>query len=76
MWCSFFFLCDRDKHFKTSKEVSGVDMLEVQRFYEKISKNPKVFQEVRIWYKDSHYADTEELWICAWNLGMKYQPNS
>ncbi|KFO86828.1 E3 ISG15--protein ligase HERC5, partial [Buceros rhinoceros silvestris] len=40
------FLEKRDKHFRTSKEASGVDMLEVQRFYEKISKNPKVFQEV------------------------------
>ncbi|XP_010129732.1 PREDICTED: E3 ISG15--protein ligase HERC5-like, partial [Buceros rhinoceros silvestris] len=41
------FLEKRDKHFRTSKEASGVDMLEVQRFYEKISKNPKVFQEVQ-----------------------------
>ncbi|NWS54589.1 HERC5 ligase, partial [Chunga burmeisteri] len=40
------FLEKRDKHFKTSKEVSGVDMSEVQRFYEKISKKAKVFQEV------------------------------
>ncbi|KFU98790.1 E3 ISG15--protein ligase HERC5, partial [Tauraco erythrolophus] len=40
------FLEKRDKHFKTSKEVSGVDMSEVQCFYEKISKEPKVFQEV------------------------------
>ncbi|NXF34649.1 HERC5 ligase, partial [Nyctibius bracteatus] len=40
------FLEKRDKHFKTSKEVSGVDMSEVQRFYEKISKKPEVFQEV------------------------------
>ncbi|NXC67493.1 HERC5 ligase, partial [Anhinga anhinga] len=40
------FLEKRDKHFKTSKEVSGVDMSEVQRFYKKISKKPKVFQEV------------------------------
>ncbi|KFV44431.1 E3 ISG15--protein ligase HERC5, partial [Gavia stellata] len=40
------FLEKRDKHFKTSKEVSGVDMSEVQHFYEKISKKPKVFQEV------------------------------
>ncbi|XP_009708889.1 PREDICTED: probable E3 ubiquitin-protein ligase HERC3, partial [Cariama cristata] len=41
------FLEKRDKHFKTSKEVSGVDMSEVQRFYEKISKKAKVFQEVQ-----------------------------
>lgn len=60
-----FYLCDRDKHFKTSKEFSGVDLSEVQRFYEKISQKPKVFEEVRIRYKDSHYADTKELWICA-----------
>ncbi|NXA76037.1 HERC5 ligase, partial [Thryothorus ludovicianus] len=40
------FLDKRDKHFKTSKEVSGVDMSEVQRFYEKISKNQTVYQEV------------------------------
>ncbi|KFZ63033.1 E3 ISG15--protein ligase HERC5, partial [Antrostomus carolinensis] len=40
------FLEKRDKHFKTSKEVSGVDMSEVQYFYEKISEKPKVFQEV------------------------------
>ncbi|XP_075005669.1 putative E3 ubiquitin-protein ligase HERC4 isoform X3 [Calonectris borealis] len=41
------FLEKRDKHFKTSKEFSGVDMSEVQRFYEKISKKPKVFQQVQ-----------------------------
>ncbi|NXQ96958.1 HERC5 ligase, partial [Sagittarius serpentarius] len=40
------FLEKRDKHFKTSKEFSGVDMSEVQHFYEKISKKRKVFQEV------------------------------
>ncbi|NWT80680.1 HERC5 ligase, partial [Lanius ludovicianus] len=40
------FLDKRDKHFKTSKEVSGIDMSEVQRFYEKISKNQAVYQEV------------------------------
>ncbi|NXI75808.1 HERC5 ligase, partial [Rhipidura dahli] len=40
------FLDKRDKHFKTSKEVSGIDMSEVKRFYEKISKNPSVYQEV------------------------------
>ncbi|KFZ57880.1 E3 ISG15--protein ligase HERC5, partial [Podiceps cristatus] len=40
------FLEKRDKHFKTSKEVSGVDMSEVQRFYEKISNKPKVFERV------------------------------
>lgn len=56
-----FYICHRDKHFKTSKEVSGVDMAEVQHFYEKVSKVPKVFGEVRIQYKDSHYTDTEKL---------------
>ncbi|NXG94287.1 HERC5 ligase, partial [Stercorarius parasiticus] len=40
------FLEKRDKHFKTSKEFSGIDLTEVQRFYEKISKKPKVFKEV------------------------------
>ncbi|NXR51314.1 HERC5 ligase, partial [Hippolais icterina] len=40
------FLDKRDKHFKTSKEVSGVDMSEVKRFYKKIRKNPTVYQEV------------------------------
>ncbi|XP_051474889.1 E3 ISG15--protein ligase HERC5-like isoform X2 [Apus apus] len=41
------FLGKSDKHFKTSKEFSGVDMSEVQRFYEKIKKKPEVFQEVQ-----------------------------
>ncbi|NXB26598.1 HERC5 ligase, partial [Rhagologus leucostigma] len=40
------FLDKRDKHFKTSKEVSGVDMSEVKRFCEKISKNQTIYQEV------------------------------
>ncbi|NXV13902.1 HERC5 ligase, partial [Cepphus grylle] len=40
------FLEKRDKHFKTSKEFLGIDLTEVQRFYEKISKKPKVFTEV------------------------------
>ncbi|NXI28009.1 HERC5 ligase, partial [Sterrhoptilus dennistouni] len=40
------FLDKRDKHFKTSKEVSGIDMSEVKRFYKKISKNQTVCQEV------------------------------
>ncbi|NXC06568.1 HERC5 ligase, partial [Orthonyx spaldingii] len=40
------FLDKRDKHFKTSKEVSGVDMSEVKRFYEKISKKQTVYREV------------------------------
>ncbi|KFP69951.1 E3 ISG15--protein ligase HERC5, partial [Acanthisitta chloris] len=40
------FLEKRDKHFKTSKEVSGVDISEVKCFYKKISKKPEVFQEV------------------------------
>lgn len=44
----FFLCCDRDKHFKTSKEVSGIDMSEVKRFYEKISKKQTVYREVRI----------------------------
>ncbi|XP_009069800.1 PREDICTED: probable E3 ubiquitin-protein ligase HERC3, partial [Acanthisitta chloris] len=41
------FLEKRDKHFKTSKEVSGVDISEVKCFYKKISKKPEVFQEVQ-----------------------------
>ncbi|XP_053795912.1 probable E3 ubiquitin-protein ligase HERC4 [Vidua chalybeata] len=41
------FLDKRDKHFKTSKEVSGVDISEVKRFYGKISKNQTVYQEVQ-----------------------------
>ncbi|XP_065548378.1 probable E3 ubiquitin-protein ligase HERC4 isoform X2 [Lathamus discolor] len=41
------FLEKRDKHFKTSKGVSGVDMSRVQCFYEKISKKPNIFQEVK-----------------------------
>ncbi|NXF72756.1 HERC5 ligase, partial [Sclerurus mexicanus] len=40
------FLEKRDKHFKTSKEVSGVDMSEVKHFYKKISEKPELFQEV------------------------------
>ncbi|NXO71286.1 HERC5 ligase, partial [Phainopepla nitens] len=40
------FLDKRDKHFKTSKEVSGVDMSEVKHFYKKISNNRIVFQKV------------------------------
>ncbi|KFV60447.1 E3 ISG15--protein ligase HERC5, partial [Tyto alba] len=40
------FLEKRDKHFKTSKEFSGVDISEVQCFYEKIIKKPELFQEV------------------------------
>ncbi|OWK60379.1 E3 ISG15--protein ligase HERC5 [Lonchura striata] len=39
------FLDKRDKHFKTSREVSGVDMSEVKHFYGKISKNQIVYQE-------------------------------
>uniref|UniRef100_A0A8C6N615 Uncharacterized protein n=1 Tax=Melopsittacus undulatus TaxID=13146 RepID=A0A8C6N615_MELUD len=35
------------QHFKTSREVSGVDMSQVQRFYEKISKKPNIFCEVK-----------------------------
>ncbi|XP_021404911.2 putative E3 ubiquitin-protein ligase HERC4 [Lonchura striata] len=41
------FLDKRDKHFKTSREVSGVDMSEVKHFYGKISKNQIVYQEVQ-----------------------------
>lgn len=41
------FLEKRDKHFKTSKEVSGVDMSQVKCFYEKISKKQNIFQEVQ-----------------------------
>ncbi|NWY73304.1 HERC5 ligase, partial [Erithacus rubecula] len=40
------FLDKRDKHFKTSKEVSGVDISEVKRFYKKISEKQTVYQEV------------------------------
>ncbi|NXM72242.1 HERC5 ligase, partial [Serilophus lunatus] len=40
------FLDKRDKHFKTSKEVSGVDMSKVNQFYKKISEKPVFFQEV------------------------------
>lgn len=42
------FLDKRGKHFKTSKEISGVDMAEVLSFCKKISKNVEVYQEVRI----------------------------
>ncbi|XP_064507956.1 probable E3 ubiquitin-protein ligase HERC3 isoform X1 [Pseudopipra pipra] len=41
------FLQKRDKHFKTSKEFSGVDMSKVKHFYKKISEMPKLFQEVQ-----------------------------
>ncbi|NXL87493.1 HERC5 ligase, partial [Alectura lathami] len=40
------FLDKRDKHFKTSREISGVDMAEVLHFYKKIRKNAKLYQEV------------------------------
>ncbi|XP_071411944.1 E3 ISG15--protein ligase HERC5-like [Pithys albifrons albifrons] len=39
------FLEKRDKHFKTSKEVSGVDMSEVKYFYKKIREKPELFQQ-------------------------------
>lgn len=42
------FLDKRGKHFKTSQEISGVDMAEVLSFCKKISKNVEVYQEVRI----------------------------
>ncbi|XP_064272993.1 E3 ISG15--protein ligase HERC5-like isoform X1 [Passer domesticus] len=42
------FLDKSDKHFKTSKEVSGIDMSKVKRFYEKISKNQRVYEEVQM----------------------------
>uniref|UniRef100_G1N147 RCC1-like domain-containing protein n=1 Tax=Meleagris gallopavo TaxID=9103 RepID=G1N147_MELGA len=41
------FLDKRGKHFRTSKEISGVDMAKVQRFYKKISKNAEFYQEVQ-----------------------------
>ncbi|KAM6261668.1 putative E3 ubiquitin-protein ligase HERC4 [Porphyrio hochstetteri] len=41
------FLEQRDKHFKTSREALGVDMSEVQRFFEAICQRPKVFEEVQ-----------------------------
>ncbi|XP_050194573.1 LOW QUALITY PROTEIN: probable E3 ubiquitin-protein ligase HERC4 [Myiozetetes cayanensis] len=41
------FLQERDKHFKTSKEFSGVDISEVKCFYNNIIKKPELFQEVR-----------------------------
>ncbi|NXN03251.1 HERC5 ligase, partial [Sylvia borin] len=40
------FLDKRDRHFKTSKEVSGVDISEAKRFYKKISKNRTAYLEV------------------------------
>uniref|UniRef100_A0A8V0XYV8 HECT domain-containing protein n=1 Tax=Gallus gallus TaxID=9031 RepID=A0A8V0XYV8_CHICK len=40
------FLDKRGKHFKTSQEISGVDMAEVLSFCKKISKNVEVYQEV------------------------------
>lgn len=36
-------------------------MSEVKRFYEKISKNQTVYQEVRIWYKDAHHTDMRSI---------------
>uniref|UniRef100_A0A8C4Y2T0 HECT domain-containing protein n=2 Tax=Gopherus evgoodei TaxID=1825980 RepID=A0A8C4Y2T0_9SAUR len=36
----------RDKHFRTSKEISGLDMSAVLLFYEKMNKKPRVFQEM------------------------------
>lgn len=39
-------------------------MTKVLQFYKKISKNVEVYQEVRIWYKNSNYTDTEKLWVC------------
>ncbi|XP_048799412.1 probable E3 ubiquitin-protein ligase HERC4 [Lagopus muta] len=41
------FLDKRGKHFRTSKETSGVDMTKVLQFYKKISKNVEVYQEVQ-----------------------------
>ncbi|NXM04590.1 HERC5 ligase, partial [Tyrannus savana] len=40
------FLQKRDKHFKTSKEFSGVDISKVKRFYKNIIKKTGLFQEV------------------------------
>uniref|UniRef100_A0A8C3M0K3 HECT domain-containing protein n=1 Tax=Chrysolophus pictus TaxID=9089 RepID=A0A8C3M0K3_CHRPC len=41
------FLDKRGKHFRTSKEISGVDMANVLCFYKKISKNAEVYKEVQ-----------------------------
>ncbi|XP_027747969.1 probable E3 ubiquitin-protein ligase HERC3 [Empidonax traillii] len=41
------FLQERDKHFKTSKEFSGVDISKVKRFYKNIIKKPELYQEVQ-----------------------------
>ncbi|KAJ7397165.1 hypothetical protein BTVI_137957 [Pitangus sulphuratus] len=41
------FLQERDKHFKTSKEFSGVDISKVKCFYKNIIKKPELFQEVQ-----------------------------
>ncbi|XP_035182202.1 probable E3 ubiquitin-protein ligase HERC3 [Oxyura jamaicensis] len=41
------FLEKRDEHFKTSKEISGVDMREVQCFYKKISHKTLLYLEVQ-----------------------------
>uniref|UniRef100_A0A8B9EEK2 HECT-type E3 ubiquitin transferase n=1 Tax=Anser cygnoides TaxID=8845 RepID=A0A8B9EEK2_ANSCY len=46
------FLEKRDKHFKTSKEISGVDMREVQCFYNKISNKRVIYQEVQSGIED------------------------
>ena len=51
-------------------------MSEVQRFYEKIGKKPKVFQEVRVWYKDSHYTDAERSGFVHDTWEFPCQPNS
>ncbi|NXI50076.1 HERC5 ligase, partial [Chloroceryle aenea] len=40
------FLEESDKHHRTSKGVSGINLSKVQRFYQKISKKTEVFQEV------------------------------
>ncbi|XP_021252472.1 probable E3 ubiquitin-protein ligase HERC4 isoform X2 [Numida meleagris] len=41
------FLDERGKHFRTSKEISGLDMAKVLCFYKKMSKNAEVYQEVQ-----------------------------
>eukprot|EP00075_Anas_platyrhynchos_P004905 XP_012954988.2 probable E3 ubiquitin-protein ligase HERC3 isoform X2 [Anas platyrhynchos] len=41
------FLEKGDTHFKTSKEISGVDMRAVQCFYKKISNKTSLYQEVQ-----------------------------
>ncbi|PKU45915.1 hypothetical protein llap_3797 [Limosa lapponica baueri] len=66
------FLEKRDKHFKTSKEFSGIDLSEVQRFYKKISKKPNVFEEVNsrtgFRVQENKFCVTQVKEIIAWCL--------